>query len=329
VARYSITQACSAGVETIVLQDELAGSAARIAPDRGARVIGLTVGEWELLDASADDGIRPRFPWPGPLSPDRTAPDAAPSWLEGLSQARWRVGGAAASDAAAVLTCAISHADQPLSKANFPFHFGINLTFRLMDEGLSIEAEVTNTGQGRLPAGFGLDVPLRLPLHPAGTRESCQLIAGAERLWDLDDHGAPTGKTRPAAPLDDFRRPRPLGDRSYRLVFTQVQFCNGLNQSAVLQPDGGREVWLISSADFWQLYLDAPADRPRLVLGPWTCAPNAPDLERRGIPSGLRFLLPRQSWRGRVVVSPRPYRPPATRWYDAFRKDQPSRGPAR
>lgn len=96
------------------------------------------------------------------------------------------------------------------TRAVYPFDFQLDLNFAIKGARLDVRAELTNTGNGPMPASFGYHPALRRPLPYGGKRGDHKIqfdVAETAPVYRPDAQGLLIPASRPAQ----------LGDRALRL----------------------------------------------------------------------------------------------------------------
>lgn len=194
----------------------------------------------------------------------------------------------------------------------YPFPCRLTVTYRLRDGVMTMETEVTNTGETTLPMGFGIH-----PWFPVAVRSGLKLpggwseIAQADRAraevkvpctgqWELEKL-MPTGKILPVAGQYDLREFRPLADDFFDDVFTQPERdADGWSESSLRDPETGLAMYLAADSGFREWVFYAPVERPVVALEPYTCPTDACNLQAQGIDAGLIALKPGSVWKGDI-----------------------------
>jgi aldose 1-epimerase len=314
------------GIEVAVLRDAELAAEVRVAPALGNTCIGYRLGDWHVLDEPANDnelrertssyGIPILFPWPNRvrnssfsfrgrqyhLPPSHFMPHAN----HGLVRERpWRTTRCVGSHDLAFVESQIHSGDFPELVEQYPSEFQLTVSYRLLQNGLEILAEVVNTGDEHLPFGFGLHPYFVVPLGPNSDRATCELLVPANEVWQLVDH-LPTGHRQPVAGCLDLRRRLPLSEETYDDVLTALERPF---QAVLRDPAAGREIVVAADAGFRECVVFAPPHRGIVSIEPYTCATDALNLQPTGVDAGLRVLRPGESWRGRASIEPRVIRP--------------------
>lgn len=217
--------------------------------------------------------------------------------------ARWSVDAAGAGAEGAWVRTAIEHESLGVPPEAFPGRYRLTVTHQLRPDGYVQEIVVDNTGTEPFPFGYGWHPYFLVPLAPGGLRADCALTLRAAARWELTAELLPTGRRLAVAGPYDLRNPNPLGEKSYDDPFTMVERDAGGDISATLT-DGHAglclTVWADSAFRDWVVY--APRTLGAVSLEPYTCAPDAFNLEARGVSAGLLELSPGQTWRARLGV---------------------------
>jgi aldose 1-epimerase len=201
----------------------------------------------------------------------------------------WRVvdSGASAADGAWV-RCRFDAADAgDRVLAQFPFPFGIEVTYRLADRTLTMLTTVENTGDRDMPYGFGIHPYFRRPANgllsvPAGER------------WELEE-SLPTGRRVPADGELDLRHGADLASLTLDDVYTALDAGpEGLAQCTIVDSSTGATTRIEFDAEEFPhvVAYTAPAPREAICVEPQTCPTDAFNLAERGIPADVRVLAP-------------------------------------
>jgi aldose 1-epimerase len=186
----------------------------------------------------------------------------------------------------------------------YPFSLGLQATYALGKEGLTVEIAATNLGETACPYGAGAHPYLTLG---GGSIDDCVLEAPGATWLASDERAIPTGEASVAGTEYDFRSPRPIGATRLDTCFGQLRRDADRRARVRLRaPEQGRSVtlWMDEQHPFLMLFtgdtLAEPQRRRRsLAVEPMTCAPNA---FRSGM--GLRTLQPGESFTGCFGIQP-------------------------
>ncbi|MDZ7288500.1 MAG: aldose 1-epimerase [candidate division KSB1 bacterium] len=183
--------------------------------------------------------------------------------------------------------------------AAFPFPHKITMTFALVPDGLSIAYKVENTGDGRLPFGFGLHPWFRVP----GSRDDIIICAPATHQMELEPKTLlPTGRCIPINKTKpDFSKPANLSHVDIDAVYF------GMRPDKPAWIEYAREklrLELRATEDFTHLLIYSPAGQDFLCVENQTCSGDAHNLFARGFREQAHLLIlePGQTHRGEVEM---------------------------
>jgi aldose 1-epimerase len=298
-------------LEPITLTDPGSGTTAKIASGFGFNCYSfqpvVAGGPIEVLWSEADflsgtskpshSGIPILFPFPGrlhgshltyhgqsyPLGTD----DGLGNAIHGFVLSRpWRIIENLGHRAAGEFHASV---DEPGLMRRWPSDFRISVVYEVTGSSLICEIEIHNPGQSRLPFGLGLHPYFRLPLGADGRAPDYRVTVPAAQYWELADM-LPTGRRLPA----DGPRQLSSGLRFDQMrlddVFTDLTFVDGVGQATIDNPHTGRRLELIFDQAFREHVVYNPPHREAVCLEPYTCVPNAYELEAEGVDTGLRQL---------------------------------------
>ena len=214
----------------------------------------------------------------------------------------WKVleTGASSLDGAWI-RCGISAADYPREiLEQFPFPFTLEVTYRVRNRGLEIEAIAENTGERNMPSGFGIHPYFRRP-------ERGTIHVPAAKRWELVD-SLPTGKLLALEGSFDLRKPRDIAGLVLDDVFTEV----------IADPTGRVQCFLRDDVNAVETVVEfqtqhfqhvvvytPPAPRAALCIEPNTCPADAFNLQSQGIDASMIELEPGRRAEFQVRVFPR------------------------
>lgn len=193
------------------------------------------------------------------------------------------------------LECRIDSRDFP--DFNYPFPFVMSVVYRLEGNDLHTELALTNTGDGAMPAGFGL--------HPYFNRfvlgsGEVQLGFEAAGIYETDDTFIPTEGMKPIPDAFDFSTPRAAGNQSLNHLY------GGWDGRASLEwPDSGLRLEMTCNAVFSHLVVFTAPDGS-LAVEPVTHATDGFNLMAKGVEgTGVQVLEPGETMAGTVTLSVR------------------------
>jgi aldose 1-epimerase len=185
---------------------------------------------------------------------------------------------------------------------------GLALTYSLSADGLAVEVEAVNRGNGPLPFGVGFHPYVSLG---AQTIDSACLSVPASTCLTTDDRAIPIGTASVEGTLLDFSSGAPLGGEvgPVRLdtCFTNLKRDDaGLATVTLSDASVGRsvQVWADRPFDCFMVYTgdtlpDVTARRRSVAIEPMTCWPNALQSGQ-----GLIRLEAGQRWTSRWGIRP-------------------------
>lgn len=347
MTRYVVEDTARDGADLVRLRDTSTGAYADVwpgfgnncvaahvpAPDDG-RLVELVLAP-ESLDRVREQpswwGIPLLFPFPSRLARGTYSfqgkrytfgeRDAQGNAGHGFAKTgAWRVTARTADGTGATLTSTFSSDDHPETLEGYPFPYRADATYRLDGQGLSLAFRVSNPGDGPLPFGYGAHPYFRIPVGSAAPRGECRVFVPAARRWHGPSLQRITEGEMPAwdelcQPVQgdfDLRAPKPLAERLYDGVFTDLTLTDGLVECYVSDPASGLEAVMRATPNHPNVVVYTPQGRPGVCFEPWSCPPNVFNLAARGVPqNGLIVLEPGASWEGTMWLSLR--RSPAQR----------------
>lgn len=279
----------------------VSGAARAAVSEVGAGLRYFAVGE-TLYTEPVPDGSRPPrgsgallAPWPNRVAGGRwtwegraqqlaLSEPAAGNAIHGLLRhAFWRPSDR--TDAAITLT-----ATAP-PQNGWPQPVTVAVTYRVGDEGLSVETTATNEGSGPIPFGLGFHPYLRIGDTPT---DDCTLALAARAQLPLHDQ-------IPSGPPTPRETTFPLATTTLDDAFGDCALTDGLVRHTLTGPDGGVELWADPAFGWVQVFTpdDMPGHGRAVAVEPMTCPPDA-------LNSGtdLQILEPGESWTGRWGLRP-------------------------
>lgn len=218
--------------------------------------------------------------------------------------APWTVVDSGADGNSAWVRTAVEHADLGVPAEAFPGGYRLEVTHRLGPEGYSHEILVSNTGDQPFPFGYGWHPYFRVPLVPGGQRGDCVLRLPAEARWELAADLIPTGRRLQVGGPYDLRTGSELADKSYDDPFTLVAADpDGGSHAELDDPACGLRLLVGADGAFAHWVIYSPRTLGAVAIEPYTCAPDAFNLEARGIRAGVLELEPGERWSGRIWVA--------------------------
>lgn len=327
--RYAIDRVEVDGMEVYILQDKATKAEARIVPDLGNNCyrFGLPVnGEWiDLLDPPPDLHTlknRPTaygnpilFPFPNRIREGKFTfegksytfdkPPQAPNSIHGLLLNQpYQVEGARAEvENGASIVCRLDSRNFPEMMRQYPFPFTIQIGYALKESILTMTVTVKNIGDGNMPMGFGIHPYFRAPLSLNTPAERCLITVPASKYWELEEF-LPTGRIHNVSGNKDLRHGKPFAGMRLDDVFTGVNLSGGVSRCVIDDQAAGVRMVLESDAQFRELVVYTPPNRPAICFEPYTCPTDAINLEARGIDAGVIVLKPNEMFSGNIRIIP-------------------------
>jgi aldose 1-epimerase len=323
---YAVRMEEEDGQTVYVLEDVVARSEVWVAPslgfnayrfsvepeDHGVAIIDPPPTLAELAASPAGYGMPVLFPFPGRIPGGRFRFAGRQYKLEKSEERDYAIHGFVMSRPWQVVAWATSVHDGavlvgrlespafPELAGQYPSAFRLDLTYRLRAWALTVEARAENIGSGPLPVGYGLHPYLHVPLDHGLSAGGCLVAVPATRRWELAGL-VPTGRLLPLE--EDVAAGVSLEGRTFDEVYTGLLLTQGASRAVLSDTEARLAVVVEADREFrnWVVYTP-----PRLAvcLEPWTCTPNAINLQAQGIDAGLTLLHPGEwhSWTVRLRV---------------------------
>jgi len=355
MSRFSVGRGAREGQELVVLRDGETGAEAQIWPGCGNNCFSLTLpspaGESRpvtvIQDPPALEEIRRRpswwgipllFPFPGTIprgeyefegrtlrlgrpeqpivSEGKEFPGARRDYHGFVMDLPWTVVDERADDAGVTMRSTLDSRDHPEVHEGFPFPYQVEATYTLNANGLRLEFLARNTGEGRLPFGFGAHPFFKVPLGPSGSPEECLVSIPASQRWNnrvvretlaRGEGGQEVTRDEVLMPVPeeiDLRQPRPFVPQTYNGMYTGLTLVDGTVEAFIRDPSNALETVMRASAEFPNVVFWSPPGRPELCFEPWICPSNVFNLAACGVPgNGLVVLEPEETWDASMWIS--------------------------
>jgi len=322
---YAVREEDDDGRPVYVLEDAQARSQVWVAPSLGFNAYrfsvepdGHEVGIIEPPPTLGELGAYPSrygvpvlFPFPGRVAAGRFAfrgrlyelerRVANGNAIHGFVYDRpWHVLASGAGHDGALLAGRFESQSFPELARQYPSAFRLDLTYRLHAWSLTIDARAENVGDEPLPLGYGLHPYLHAPIDHGESAGGCVIQVPVTRRWELADL-LPTGRTLPVE--EDLASGVSLEGRRFDDVYTGVVLDGDVSRAALSDTRARLAVVVEADRSFREWVVYTPP-RPAVCFEPYTCAPDALNLQQRGIEAGLAILQPGEwkSWRVRIRV---------------------------
>ena len=308
--------------ELITLTHAESGTTATVFPQRGFNCIRFAAPHagaiqeilWTAQDfvsgqaRPASSGIPLLFPFPGRLHGtsfvfegrrfELEGDDALGNAIHGFVLKRsWPVIERSAMRVVGRLTAS---QDMPDVLKRWPSDFEITATYVVGDRRLALAVEILNVGDGPLPFGLGMHPYFRVPIG-GDDAEACRITVPVQECWELKDM-LPTGKLMPAADAGLPAEGVLFADAKFDHVFTGVETKQSRAVATIADPGSGLTTRVTFDAAFRECVIYTPHHREAICIEPYTCVPDAYDLQAAGHETGLRVLAPGESFRAGLGV---------------------------
>ena len=326
---YSIDQTEVEGFAVYVLQDSVTQATAKVVPTLGNNCFsfGLPVnGKWvDLIDPPPDlETLRKRptaygnpilFPFPNRIRGGEFTFEGktyrfdkrleSPTSIHGLLLNKpYRVESAGADDDSATLICSLDSREFPEVIRQYPFPFELKITYTLKAAILTMNIEIENLGDVNMPMGFGIHPYFRVLLSPESSPNNVRITVPVAKYWELDEVLVPTGRILNVSEDLDLQIGKPFEGMKFDHVFTEVHLSNGVSRCIIDDQDAKIRLILEADAQFRELVVYTPPNRPSICFEPYTCPTDAINLETRGIDAGVIVLKPGEEFSGTIRIIP-------------------------
>jgi aldose 1-epimerase len=177
--------------------------------------------------------------------------------------------------------------------ADWPFAYRARQDFVLADGCLVARIDLVNSGDRRMPAGFGLH-----PYFPRTPR--CRLHAAVTGLWETDAAILPTRLVAPDAPRD------PRAGLAVDAVPLDNCFTGWDGRAEIVWPETGTALTMTAEGPLGFFVVYTPTGEPYFCAEPVSNATDAVNLAATGRDdTGLLILEPGQTASARIVFAPR------------------------
>ena len=181
--------------------------------------------------------------------------------------------------------------------------FGFKSVTKFAARELISDVRYENTGDGPLPCGFGTHTYFRLPLAAGSSAEETIPSVPVKRFWELNEM-IPTGGQSPITSEQRLDGKTALAGRGFDTTFTDLAHdAAGIVRTELADPQSGRRVVQTFDAAFKQCVVYTPPHREAFCMEPYTCVPNAIQLQADGVDTGLQILQPGESFATTIRIA--------------------------
>lgn len=191
--------------------------------------------------------------------------------------------------------------DEPGLNRRWPADFRLTVAYELRGNALLAEIEVHNPGAGRLPFGLGLHPYFRVPLAAAGHADECRVTVPAAEYWELSSM-LPTGRRLPVDGPRELASGMSFRQMQLDDVLTGLHLEAGQCRATIEGGASHHTLELRFDAAFRECVVYNPPHREAVCIEPYTCVPDAYELQATGIDAGLRYLPPGDVFRARFDI---------------------------
>ena len=324
-ADYSARQTTRDGVDIVVLADAPRHTEVTILPGIGNMAYQMTVNGKDVLrtpPALADFKAKPGMTgipllWPWANRIDQTSYyvngkqyafnlelgnvrlDANKKPIHGLisTSSAWKVVSCKADAQAAEVTSRLEYWKYPDLMEQFPFAHTLELTYRLKQGVLQVEAVIHNLAAEPMPVAIGFHSFYRVNDAPPG---DWKIHLGARDQMVLSKEVIPTGERINVQ--SKYADPLPLKGVRFDDVFTNIiRDSNGLGEFWI---QGKTEKVSVIYGPKYDVAVVVAADRDNVVMEAMSAITNAFNMAHRGAYKDLQMVAPDGEWRESFWVKP-------------------------
>lgn len=186
--------------------------------------------------------------------------------------------------------------------ALWPSDFRIRVSYEVRGRSLLSDIRYENTGDRRLPCGFGTHAYFPLPLTDGANARDHLVTAPVSRYWELERMIA-TGRLSAVPPDQPLPAGLRLADHQFDTVFTGLTpDADGRVRTHLTEPASGRTLTQTFDTSFTQCVIYTPGHRQAICLEPYTCVPDAIRLAAAGHDTGLQVLESGQAFETTITL---------------------------
>ena len=228
---------------------------------------------------------------------------------------QWQVTAMRSTGEGAWVTSRLEFSRQPLWMKQWPFAHTIEMTYRLANGQLEVDAAISNSSAEPMPVAIGFHPYFQLTDSP---RDEWTIAIGARTRWALDANKVPTGETVSIEQL--FPDPSLASLREYSLDDVFSDLVRDSEGRATMSVWGKKQrldvvvgaryrsvvVWAPSPSGTGRGGQGAspPAERNFICFEPMAGISNALNMAHRGTYGELQTVAPGTTWRERFWIKP-------------------------
>lgn len=192
--------------------------------------------------------------------------------------------------------------DDPSILECWPTDFRIRVTYQVRGRSLEIKVCYANTGNFRLPCGFGTHTYFRLPLSERGNAGDTIVTVPVSQFWEVEQM-IPSGRLLSLPSHQQLAAGLRLADHQFDTCCTGIRpDADGRVRTRLTDPTTGRTLIQTFDAAFTQCVVYTPGHRQAICIEPYTCVPDAIRLAAEGHATGLQILQPGESFETMLTI---------------------------
>ncbi len=281
------------------------GSQWAVVTEVGATLRRYTVGDRDLINGfEADQSVKggrgqTLLPWPNRLRDGRYTFDGTEQQLALSEPARHNASHGLVRYVAWTvqehLVDRVSLRVRVYPQTGWPGTLEAIATYRLDDDGLSVELRATNLGTGPLPFGYAAHPYLSVG---ESTVDEVRVRVPARSFLTVDDRLLPVALEPVDGTANDLREAPVLGDRVLDVAMTGLERdTDGRWRVTVEHGDRSTELWGDEAMGWVQVFTGGPYRTWGVAVEPMSCGPDA--FNPGPTHDDLRVLAPGDSFVGR------------------------------
>lgn len=195
--------------------------------------------------------------------------------------------------------------DDPSLLERWPADFKITVAYELRQGALHTQVEIDNPDTQPLPFGLATHAYFRIPptagrgVKPESDDWLVQVPVHGE--WELVEL-LPTGKKLANTAHAGLVTGVPFDECQFDNVFTDLEYSDGRCTTRLFHPTSGRAITQTFDDAFRHCVVYTPPHREAICMEPYTALPDAFQLEKAGVETGLRILAPGETFRTELVI---------------------------
>lgn len=181
--------------------------------------------------------------------------------------------------------------DDPAWSGRWQGALDLVVSYEVFDATLECRLTVHNRNLQPLPFGLGLHPWFRVPVAGRGNADDCIVVVPAAKRYEIHEM-LPTGRLLDADGAFDLRHGARFDQLKLDDAYTGLGHDAGQVVAGVENRSAAARLEIAFSSHFTHCVVYTPPHRQAICIEPYTCAPNAYELAKRGIDGGLLELQP-------------------------------------